>query len=95
MALDACGNQYGTRWFRIVGSDQIIFYLRPGKKLPFHVQFPDALSGGNPRCRIMPGVGNRTNARFVRHEQTGETVKGPVDAATWVRIEKFVRFATK
>ena len=31
-----------------------------------------------------------------RHvQQTAETVKGPIDASTWARIETFVRFASK
>jgi hypothetical protein len=29
----------------------------------------------------------------VRHEETGEIVKGPIDSATWARIETFARFA--
>jgi hypothetical protein len=33
-----------SRWFYIDGQGHIRFYIRPGKRLPFHVELPPVVS---------------------------------------------------
>jgi hypothetical protein len=56
-----------------------------GQRFQFHVEGTEQTENDSKPCGLLG----------VLHEATGMTVKGPVDGATWERIEAFVWFAAK
>jgi hypothetical protein len=55
-----------------------------GQQFVLHMEGPDVDDTTKPQGLL-----------GVRHQQTGASVKRPIDEATWQRVEQFIRFASR